>query len=127
MSLGNLTPTRDFTYVTDTVEAFLSIAGCGEAVGRVVNTGSGQEISVGDLVERSAAAVGRRARIEHRDERVRPAGSEVERLCANAEARPHAARLGAGDIAGRRACAHRGMARGAARPLPRWRLRALRL
>ena len=86
VELGNLTPTRDFTYVTDTVEAFVRIADCPEAVGRVLNTGSGKEISIGELVERIETVLARRAPVERKAERVRPPGSEVERLCANAGA-----------------------------------------
>jgi dTDP-glucose 4,6-dehydratase len=86
VSLGNLAPTRDFTYVTDTVEAFVKIADCPEAVGRVLNTGSGKEISIGELVERIETVLGKRAPVEHEEARVRPPGSEVERLCANADA-----------------------------------------
>ena len=83
VSLGNLTPTRDFTFVTDTVEAFLRIADCPEAVGRVVNSGSGKEISIGELVERIEVLLGRRAPVERDAARVRPPASEVERLCAD--------------------------------------------
>jgi NAD dependent epimerase/dehydratase len=84
--LGNLTPTRDFTFVSDTVDAFVRVADCGDAIGRVLNVGSGLEISVADLVEKIASVLGRSASIVREAERVRPAGSEVERLCANADA-----------------------------------------
>ena len=84
VSLGNLTPTRDFTYVTDTVDAFVRIADCPEAIGGVVNCGSGLEISIGDLAERIEVVLERRAPVERDAERVRPSGSEVERLCADA-------------------------------------------
>jgi dTDP-glucose 4,6-dehydratase len=86
VALGNLTPTRDFTYVADTVEAFVRIADCPEAVGRVLNAGSGQEISIADLARRIETVMGRSSPVEHDDDRVRPPGSEVERLCANADA-----------------------------------------
>ena len=46
--LGALSPTRDFNYVADTCEAFLAIANCDEALGRVVNAASNFEISIGD-------------------------------------------------------------------------------
>jgi NAD dependent epimerase/dehydratase len=85
VSLGNLTPTRDFTYVTDTVEAFVQAVGAEEAIGRVLNVGSGREISIGDLAERIEAVIDRRAPIDLDPARVRPSGSEVERLCANAD------------------------------------------
>jgi NAD dependent epimerase/dehydratase len=86
VSLGNVTPTRDFTYVTDTVDAFVRVADCPDAVGRVLNTGTGREIAIAELVERCELVLGRRASIELDQDRVRPPGSEVERLCANADA-----------------------------------------
>jgi NAD dependent epimerase/dehydratase len=84
VSLGNLAPTRDFTFVTDTAEAFVRIAEAPEAIGRVVNSGSGKEISIGELVERIEVVLGRRAPVELDEARVRPPASEVERLCADA-------------------------------------------
>jgi NAD dependent epimerase/dehydratase len=84
VALGNLTPTRDFTYVTDTVDAFVRIADAPDAVGRVLNVGSGREISIGELVERIEALLEKRAPVELDEARVRPPASEVERLCANA-------------------------------------------
>lgn len=82
--LGNVTPTRDFTFVADTVEAFVRVADASEAIGRVINVGSGREIAIGDLAERIEAVVERRAPIDLDPARVRPTGSEVERLCADA-------------------------------------------
>lgn len=86
VSLGNLAPTRDFTYVADTVDAFVRVADCPEAVGRVLNIGTGREIAIADLVERCEATLDRRASVALDRERIRPAGSEVERLCANVDA-----------------------------------------
>jgi NAD dependent epimerase/dehydratase len=85
VALGNLTPTRDFTYVTDTVEAFVKVVDAESAVGRVLNVGSGREISIGDLAERIETVVEKRASLDLDPARVRPGGSEVERLCANAD------------------------------------------
>lgn len=84
VALGNLAPTRDFTYVSDAVEAFVRTGECVAAVGRVVNAGSGQEISIGGLVERIEGVLGRQAPVEHDEQRVRPPASEVDRLCADA-------------------------------------------
>lgn len=86
VALGNLSPTRDFTYVADTVDAFVRVADCPGAVGRVLNTGTGREIAIADLVERIETVLGRHRPVEQEAARVRPAGSEVERLCANADA-----------------------------------------
>ena len=49
--LGRLDPRRDLTYVKDTVAGFVAIAGCDAALGRAVNIGRGEDISIGDLVE----------------------------------------------------------------------------
>lgn len=81
--LGNLTPTRDLTYVSDTVTGFLCAAGADGCLGHTINLGSGTEISIGDLARTIAAVIGRRIAIELDDQRVRPAGSEVERLIAS--------------------------------------------
>jgi UDP-glucose 4-epimerase len=86
VALGNLTPTRDFTFVTDTADAFVATADCAAAVGRVLNAGSGKEISIGELVELAEALLGRQAPVEREPERVRPPASEVERLCADPSA-----------------------------------------
>ncbi|MFE1027016.1 GDP-mannose 4,6-dehydratase [Streptomyces sp. NPDC058818] len=81
--LGSLTPTRDFTYVTDTAAGFLALAACDRAVGHAVNLGTGQEISVGDLAKALIAASGRDAEIVVDPARLRPAGSEVQRLLSD--------------------------------------------
>lgn len=81
--LGSLEPTRDFTYVADTVDGFIQIAECPEAVGTVVNVGSGHEISVGDLAKLILELLEKDVPIVHEDDRVRPEGSEVDRLCAD--------------------------------------------
>ncbi|MEV8447594.1 GDP-mannose 4,6-dehydratase [Streptomyces parvus] len=81
--LGSLTPTRDFTYVTDTAAGFLALAGCDRALGESVNLGTGREISVGDLAKALITASGRDAEIVVDPARLRPAGSEVHRLLSD--------------------------------------------
>ena len=86
--LGSLDPRRDLTYVKDTAAGFVAIAGCDAAVGRVVNIGRGEDVTIGELVERIGARLGRVLAVESDPERVRPAASEVGRLLAgNALAR----------------------------------------
>jgi NAD dependent epimerase/dehydratase len=80
--IGNVAPTRDFNYISDTVRGFLMNAASEKAVGRVINLGTGKEISVGDLAKAICSLVGRECRIVQENERVRPLRSEVERLCA---------------------------------------------
>ncbi len=84
VSLGNVEPTRDLNYVDNTVDGFLR-AGLGEnATGGTFNLGSGREISIRDLVHLIAGIMDVRAEIELVQARQRPAGSEVERLVADA-------------------------------------------
>ena len=83
--LGHTQPTRDFNYVADTVAGFVRVAESPQSVGRVINIGSGREISVGDLAAMIVKLVGREVSIEVEDQRKRPAQSEVARLCAGNE------------------------------------------
>ncbi|HMC72533.1 MAG TPA: GDP-mannose 4,6-dehydratase, partial [Mycobacteriales bacterium] len=88
IKLGSTTPTRDFNYVDDTARGFLAVADSDRALGNVVNVGSGREISIGDLAELLVKVSGREAKVVVDDSRVRPGGSEVERLlCDNTRAR----------------------------------------
>jgi dTDP-glucose 4,6-dehydratase len=82
VKLGRIDPRRDLTYVKDTVEGFVAIASCDGALGRVVNIGRGEDISIGELIERIGALLQRPIRVETESERVRPSASEVERLLA---------------------------------------------
>ncbi|NLU65862.1 SDR family NAD(P)-dependent oxidoreductase [Streptomyces sp. HNM0574] len=81
--LGSTSPTRDFTYVTDTAAGFLALAEAPAAVGRTVNLGTGEEISIGDLAALLTEITGSAARIVTDTSRLRPAGSEVERLLSD--------------------------------------------
>lgn len=83
IKLGSLTPTRDFTYVTDTAEGFLALAESEDALGEAVNLGTGHEISIGDLAHELIRASGRDAAIVQDGARLRPAGSEVQRLLSD--------------------------------------------
>jgi dTDP-glucose 4,6-dehydratase len=80
--LGSLEPRRDLTYVKDTASAFLQIAACDQALGRAVNVGRGDDLSIGALVDRIGRRLGKRISVETDPARVRPAASEVERLVA---------------------------------------------
>ena len=88
VKLGAIHPTRDFNYVSDTVEGFLAALGTKAGIGEVVNIGSGFEISIGDLAKTIAGLMGASVEIEQDSIRLRPERSEVDRLCAsNAKAR----------------------------------------
>jgi len=81
--LGNLQPTRDLNFVSNTVDGFLAAAQSDTAIGQVINLGSGVEISIGDLAGKLIALCGGKARIVREKQRIRPTGSEVERLLAD--------------------------------------------
>jgi NAD dependent epimerase/dehydratase len=80
--LGSLEPRRDLTYVADTVAGFLAIAATDAAIGRVINIGRGEDLSIGELVERIAARLGQPITVAADPARVRPPASEVGRLVA---------------------------------------------
>lgn len=82
LKLGHLAPTRDFTYVADTVEGFVRAAEVA-AVGRTFNLGSGQEISIGGLVELVGEILDKELQVEHDPRRDRPDASEVDRLVSD--------------------------------------------
>lgn len=81
--LGNLAPTRDFSFVADTVRGFTALAACDAAVGEVVNIGSGFEISMGDTARLLIEMMGCEATVTTDESRIRPEKSEVERLWAD--------------------------------------------
>jgi NAD dependent epimerase/dehydratase len=85
IKLGDLTPTRDFTYAADTADAFVAVgtAPAEKVVGQVFNGGTGRDISVGDLVAAIGAVMDREVEPVLDTQRVRPPGSEVRRLLAD--------------------------------------------
>lgn len=86
VKLGNLSPTRDFNYVQDTVSGFLAVAFSEYVAGEVINIGSGVEISIGGLVQLISKIMGIDIRVVQEEQRVRPDKSEVERLlCDNSK------------------------------------------
>ena len=83
LKLGTITPTRDFSYVQDTVNAFIATLESDNALGEVVNFGSNFEISIADIVALIAEQMNVKIEITADIERMRPAKSEVERLWAD--------------------------------------------
>lgn len=81
--LGNTEALRDFTFVTDTVEGFIAAARTQEAIGKVINVGSGREISIGQLADIIINTTQSSAKIVKDESRVRPVRSEVTRLLAD--------------------------------------------
>jgi NAD dependent epimerase/dehydratase len=85
VKLGNLTTTRDFTFVDDTCRGLLALASIENGLGEVFNIGSNQEISIGDLFRLIAGIMSSDARIEIDTDRLRPPDSEVRRLRCNGQ------------------------------------------
>lgn len=83
VQLGALSPTRDFSYVQDTVNGFLAALDSTNGLGQVVNLGSNFEISIRDTVSLIAECMNSTIEITSSEERFRPAKSEVERLLAD--------------------------------------------
>jgi dTDP-glucose 4,6-dehydratase len=81
--LGNLGPRRDFNFVGDTVDAYIRFAEEPDAIGQVINIGSGKETSVGDLAVLILSLMGSDSSLVEDEQRIRPEASEVDRLCAD--------------------------------------------
>lgn len=85
IALGDLTPTRDFSFVRDTCRGLVLLAGCDAAIGRTVNIGSNSEISIGGVLEMIQTLMKTDVTVVSEVQRKRPEKSEVQRLrCDNA-------------------------------------------
>jgi len=80
IKLGALSPVRDMNYVKDSVAGYIQIAECDQAVGQVINIGSGRGITIGDLANKIIELAGSKARIISDQARIRPEKSEVKQL-----------------------------------------------
>jgi dTDP-glucose 4,6-dehydratase len=85
IKLGSVHPTRDFNYVTDTVEGFIAASSSERSIGEVINVGSGYEISIGDTARLIAKEMSVEVELQEDQSRIRPQRSEVERLWASNE------------------------------------------
>jgi len=83
IQLGSITPTRDFSYVQDTVDGFIAVLNSEKGLGQVVNLGSNFEISIGETAQLIADRMEVAINIDSDEERLRPKNSEVERLWAD--------------------------------------------
>jgi NAD dependent epimerase/dehydratase len=83
IKLGSLHPTRDFNYIKDTVNGFISVMKHDQSIGEVINIGSNFEVSIGETAKLIAEVMGVDIEIETDDVRIRPEKSEVERLWAD--------------------------------------------
>ena len=92
LKLGNLTPTRDLTFVKDTANGFYEIAKADGLFGEITNIGMSEEITIGNLVQMIADLIGTKVEIISDEQRIRPDKSEVERLfCDNSKIKANTA------------------------------------
>jgi len=86
IKVGNLSPTRDLTYVKDTIAGFLSIFESDKLFGQVTNIGMNKTISIGDLIYKITNLMKVSVNIVEDDSRIRPRKSEVNQLqCDNSK------------------------------------------
>lgn len=83
LRLGSLSPRRDFSFVTDTVDGLIAAANAENAVGQIINLGSGEEVSIRDLALRIAKLMDVTIEFKTDTSRLRPASAEVDRLLAD--------------------------------------------
>jgi NAD dependent epimerase/dehydratase len=83
IKLGSTSPTRDFSYVLDTVNGFISALKSHNAIGEVINLGTNFEISIANTANLIKKIMNSDIEIENSAERQRPKKSEVDRLLAD--------------------------------------------
>jgi dTDP-glucose 4,6-dehydratase len=82
--LGNLTPRRDFTFVSDTVAGFIAAAEADDnVIGLELNLGTGQDVSIGEIATMIRDSIDAKIPIESDPARLRPEASEVMRLLSD--------------------------------------------
>lgn len=83
INVGDLTPTRDFNYVTDTANGFIALAQTPDIEGQEINIATGTEISMADTLHTIARLMNADVQFVTDPARLRPANSEVFRLCGD--------------------------------------------
>lgn len=80
IAVGDLRPTRDFNYVADTTDAFITIAESDRTVGKEINVATGHDVSMKDTLDLIRSLMKADVTIIEDKNRLRPANSEVMRL-----------------------------------------------
>ncbi len=83
VKLGSLDPSRDFTFVADTVDGFMRVAAAENVLGQEINLGNDNTIRIGDLVDKIFAIIGKAPKVTIDSQRIRPDKSEVMKLWAS--------------------------------------------
>ena len=85
IKLGNIHTTRDFNYIDDTVDGFISTINNNKIIGKTINLGNSSEISIKKVVDLVSKITKIKKDIDTDKKRIRPKKSEVDRLCASNE------------------------------------------
>lgn len=83
IKVGDLTPTRDFNFVKDTCAGFIALARTPLAIGQEINIATGREVSMQQVLDTIARLMDADVTWERDEARIRPASSEVFRLCGD--------------------------------------------
>lgn len=81
--LGNMHAIRDFVYVDDVVDGFLKTAETPKSIGKAINLGTGEGISIGDLADKVMSSIGRDVEILFDATKIRPSSHDIEQLVAD--------------------------------------------
>ena len=81
--LGNIHPTRDFSYVEDTVNGIIASIDSDNIIGNIINLGSGFEISINDTTKLISEIIGKDIKFISDKIRVRKKLSEVDQLLSD--------------------------------------------
>ena len=85
--LGSLNPVRDLSFVKDTIMGFIKVGESEQAIGEIINIGTGLGIEIGDLATKILKLTGVDKPVTLDEQRLRPEKSEVYRLiCDNRKA-----------------------------------------
>lgn len=87
--IGSLSPVRDMTFVKDTVRGFIAVGESERSLGEVINIGSGEGHTIGDILKTILQVIGREdMKVIEEQKRIRPGKSEVMKLiCDNSKAK----------------------------------------
>ena len=84
IKLGDISPTRDFSYVEDCCRGFIMLAESEKTIGETINIGSNSEISIEDMLKLIKELMSSNVTFINDEQRERPKKSEVFRLlCDN--------------------------------------------
>ena len=82
IEVGNIFPRREFNYVSDVCEGFLSSIKL-KHKGQIINIGNGYDVSIKELVQILARLMNKKIKLKINKKRIRPSKSEVMQLRAS--------------------------------------------